>query len=280
MSFDIQYNQPLKNYLSWKAGGVAKRFYTPKNIAELQAFLHKNQQPLLFLGLGSNLLVTESGFDGVVVYSKNLNKLTFANGIISAQTGVTLAKIARLAIKYERYGGEFFSTIPGTLGGALAMNAGCFNFETWQWVKAVETIDNEGEIHRRSKQDFHIYYRKVIAKNDGEYFISAELEFVKNPVSPTIKSLLSQRKYSQPIGTSNCGSVFKNPPNNYAAKLIEQADLKGYCIGNACVSTKHANFIINLGDATPSDIQSLITHIQKTVKQRFNIDLETEVKII
>ncbi|SMM98127.1 UDP-N-acetylenolpyruvoylglucosamine reductase [uncultured Candidatus Thioglobus sp.] len=273
-------NEPMSKHCSFRAGGVAQKFLTPKSLNGLSDFLKNNQQPILMLGLGSNLLVRDKGFSGVVIKLTKLNKLEITNNIIYADAGVTLAKLARFCESQKLNGAEFLSAIPGSIGGALAMNAGCFGAEIWDYVDYVTTINASGEVFERATADFDIAYRQVTPHYKNEYFISANFKFSQTHKQQNIKSLLKKRNTSQPIGQSNCGSVFKNPPNYHAAKLIEESGLKGFCIGGACVSDKHANFIINQNNASASDIENLIIHIQQTVKSTFDIKLEMEVVII
>lgn len=269
----------MKKHCSLRAGGDAKVFFTPNNSDELSQFLSNNQKPVLFLGLGSNLLVRDRGFDGVVIKLKQLNQLKLHQDGVYAQAGVSLAKLARFCHANNIQGAEFLSAIPGTVGGALAMNAGAFGAETWQFVTMVKTINNAGEIFYRKKQAFNISYRKVDAHHQDEYFLGANFHFDLLHQTQDIKTLLKKRNASQPTGLASCGSVFKNPKDQYAAKLIEACQLKGFCIGGACISNKHANFIINQDHASATDIENLIQHIQLTVKSKFGIDLETEVVI-
>lgn len=269
----------MKKHCSLRAGGDAKVFFIPNNSDELSQFLSNNQKPVLFLGLGSNLLVRDRGFDGVVIKLKQLNQLKLHQDGVYAQAGVSLAKLARFCHANNIQGAEFLSAIPGTVGGALAMNAGAFGAETWQFVTMVKTINNAGEIFYRKKQAFNISYRKVDAHHQDEYFLGANFHFDLLNQTQDIKTLLKKRNASQPTGLASCGSVFKNPKDQYAAKLIEACQLKGFCIGGACISNKHANFIINQDHASATDIENLIQHIQLTVKSKFGIDLETEVVI-
>lgn len=283
--FEVTSNQPMSGFVSWRTGGVAQYFYTPKNIEELADFLSQKHQyqpelAIYFLGLGSNLLVSSNDFSGVMIYTKHLNQLSQTSDSIVAQAGVSLAKLSRFSQKNNNFGAEFLSTIPGSVGGGLAMNAGCFEAEIWQWVSKVQTINIQGKINTRTKDDFIIGYRSVVAKNLDEYFLTGEFVFAKTPIGDNIKDLLLKRQQSQPIGLASCGSVFTNPVGHYAGNLIEQVNLKGFCVGGACVSNKHANFIINQNNASPEDIINLIQHIKTTVKQQLNINLETEVKII
>ena len=283
MSAHIRLDEPLAKHNSWRVGGLAKVFFMPESVDELSIFLkHNTLTPILFLGLGSNILIGNNGFDGVVVSTKKLTELSVEQSSICAQAGVGLAKLARFANQNQQSGFSFFAGIPGTVGGALAMNAGAFGAETWQFVRAVKTIDKQGVLYTRAPKDFTIGYRQVLPLYTGEYFLSAEFYGKNIPSNPdsTIRALLKKRNDSQPIGTASCGSVFKNPKPFFAGELIEKAGLKKHRIGGAFVSDKHANFIINDGTASPNDITQLINFIQQQVWTKFGVKLETEVKII
>jgi UDP-N-acetylmuramate dehydrogenase len=270
----------MASHCSLRAGGLAQDFFMPDNTQALINFLKSNVRPLLFIGLGSNLLIRDQGFNGVIVKLTQLKSVEINQSCIVAQAGVTLAKLSRFAQENNLHGAEFLSAIPGTVGGALAMNAGAFGAEFWQFVKCVHTVNTSGESFQRQPAEFEINYRNINAVNADEYFIAAVLEFNLTASDQNIQQLLQKRNDSQPMGLPSCGSVFKNPTGHYAAELIEKSDLKGICIGGACVSNKHANFIINQNKASATDIESLILHIQQTVKSKFNINLETELKII
>ncbi len=276
----LKHNEPMASHCSLRAGGLAQDFYTPESVTALVDFLKHTTQPLLFIGLGSNLLIRDQGFKGVVIKLTLLKSIHLDKTKITVDSGATLAKLSRFLLANNLYGGEFLSAIPGTVGGALAMNAGAFGAEFWSFVKQVTTLDNSGTIHQRQVEDFDIEYRKVTPHHTGECFVSATLNFNNPHSNQLIQDLLNKRNATQPIGLPSCGSVFKNPTGHYAAQLIEQAGLKGVCIGGACISTKHANFIINTNQASADDIENLILHIQQTVKLTANIDLETELKII
>jgi len=276
----ITHNESMSKHCSFRVGGFAQIFFEPSSIQELSDYLKSNNLPVLILGLGSNILIRQKGFEGVVIKLGNLKELSTQGNFVSAQAGLTLAKLSRFCESNNLYGAEFLSAIPGTVGGALAMNAGAFGSEFWNHVVTVTTINSHGHIEQRDKLDFDIDYRYVNHHNRDEYFISAKLVFNDNPSQLNIKELLSKRNKLQPIGKASCGSVFKNPKKGYAAELIEKCNLKGFCIGGACVSEKHANFIINNGDASADDIEKLIRHIQKTVLDKHSISLETEVVII
>ena len=276
----LKYNEPMSKHCSLRSGGLTREFFSPKNVIELSEFLSGNLKQVLFVGLGSNLLIRDHGFDGVTIHTKHLKELAISEGIIKAESGTTLAKLSRFAQSNNKHGSEFLGAIPGSVGGALAMNAGAFGSEVWQYVVSVQTINLSGKIQQRKKSDFVIDYRSVSHKHIDEFFLSARFDFNLEQQNDDVRELLEKRNSTQPIGLPSCGSVFKNPNGNYAAELIEASGLKGFCLGGACVSEKHANYIINHDDATASDIENLINHIQNTVKSLYNVELETEIIII
>lgn len=282
---ELRNNHPLAGYTSWRVGGKAKIFYKPADLADLQLFLQQlpTNVPIFWLGSGSNVLINDTGIDGAVIYTKSLNHIEELNAFtIQIEAGVTCASLAKYCTKHELIGGAFFAGIPGTIGGALAMNAGAFDNETWDNIISVVTIDRQGNLHVRAPQDFNIGYRKVSGPKN-EWFISAQFSFTKgNPatINKQIKDLMLKRAASQPLGELTCGSVFRNPKNDYAARLIESCGLKGKQIGDAKVSEKHANFIINQGQATATDIKALIELIQTEVKKNYKVDLKLEVIIL
>ena len=276
----IKFNEPMSKHCSLRSGGMTSEFFLPKDINELSLFLKSNVKPILLIGLGSNLLVRDRGFNGVTIHTKNLKELNITNKYIESGAGTSLAKLSRFAQANLKYGAEFLSAIPGSVGGALAMNAGAFGSEVWQYVVSVQTISLSGELQERFPNDYEINYRSVKHRFSDEFFISARFDFNLNKPNDNVRELLDKRNSSQPIGLPSCGSVFKNPKDNYAAKLIESSGLKGFCIGGACVSQKHANYIINQNNATALDIENLIIHIQNTIKTLHNVELETEIIII
>lgn len=278
-------NVSLKDYTSFRVGGLAKQLYQPSDKADLIRFLQTlpPDEPLLWLGLGSNTLIRDSGFTGTVILLQGcLTHMGALNDTtLRVEAGVSCGTFARFAAKHHLSGSEFLAGIPGTMGGALKMNAGCHGGETWDHVIAVETINRRGQVFTRTPNEFTIRYRHTHLPQE-EWFLSADFRFPPGEAAVSlekIKTLLAHRKATQPINLPNCGSVFRNPPGNYAAKLIEASGLKGYRIGDAGVSEKHANFIINHGHATAAEIESLIHHIQTTVKTKFNIELIPEVHI-
>ncbi len=242
--------EPLADYTTWRVGGVAKALYKPEGIADLSVFLKQlpASEPLIWLGLGSNSLIRDLGFSGTIILTQGCLSETSLIGddLIRVEAGVSCAKMARFSARNHLAGGEFWAGIPGTMGGALRMNAGCFNGETWQSVVEVETMTRTGEIRRRQPKEFNVSYRHVSGLQD-EWFIAATCRLTlgeKNKSLQLIKELLAHRAATQPTSEYNCGSVFRNPPNHYAAQLIESCGLKGMRLGGAIVSEKHANFII------------------------------------
>jgi len=282
----VRRDEPLSRHTSWHVGGPAEVFFNPRDRAELAAFLRTVplEVPIHFIGLGSNLLVRDGGVKGIVVSTHGtLDVLTrIDETAVHAQAGIACARIARQCVKWGLGPAEFFAGIPGTLGGALAMNAGAFGGETWRHVLSVETIDRGGEAHTRAAGEYRVSYRQVIAPAPEEWFIAATLSFERRPAAheSEVRALLERRKASQPIGEWSCGSVFTNPPGDHAARLIEVAGLKGFRIGDASVSHKHANFIINHGQASAADLERLITHVRDTVQRVHGVALRPEVRIV
>lgn len=300
---ELRSDEPMSRHVSWRAGGRVRRTYTPADLEDMALFLRglPDAEPVHLVGLGSNLLVRDGGLDGTVIFThRALRGLQVARneggGDIRAQAGVACPKVARTAALNDLAGAEFLAGIPGTIGGALAMNAGCYGGETWNLVAQVETIDRSGKLHVRTPQHYTIGYRSVEPRGhqmsgmtgsayDGgqEWFVAATFRMVHGDGAQsraTIKNLLAKRIASQPLGQPNAGSVFRNPPDDHAARLIEACGLKGHRIGGASISAKHANFIVNDGGASAADIEALIELAQNTVKQRFGVHLEREVRVV
>lgn len=277
---------PLAQCTAWKVGGTARFCLKPQSVIALQGALREVplSAQLRFLGLGSNSLVSDQGFDGYLILTRGLNKLSKVkdSNIIDAQAGVSCATLARFAARQGLGGLEFLAGIPGTVGGALAMNAGANGSETWDFVRSIETIARSGEVFKRSPEAFSVSYRKATGKAH-EAFLSASFQckpVVKKDALALIKSHLDRRQATQPINQASCGCVFRNPKNQHAGELIEQAGLKNLRIGGAVVSEKHANFIINEGSATASEIFALIQQVSDSVFDKFGVRLIPEVKII
>jgi len=278
----------MRKHTSWRAGGVAERMYQPADMEDLRAFLRSMpvDEPLYAVGLGSNLLVRDGGLRGTVLLMHSaLNGMHLEyDGSVYVEAGVPGAKLARFAALHDLSGAEFFAGIPGTIGGMLAMNAGCYGSETWGKVLRVVTVDRQGEVHVRAAADYEIDYRHVVLREGSEeWFAAAWLAFARGKgaiARDEIKALLRKRIASQPLNLPNAGSVFRNPPGSHAARLIEQCGLKGKRIGDAQVSEKHANFIVNVGNASAADIEQLINEVQRVVEQRTGVRLQCEVRII
>jgi UDP-N-acetylmuramate dehydrogenase len=295
-------NEPMARHVSWRAGGAAQRVYVPADLDDLCLLLQglDASEPVHMVGLGSNLLVREGGVRGVVILLHGvLNRIAMesrSNGIppppsgwqdsavIYAEVGVAAPKLARYAANHDLIGSEFLAGVPGTVGGALAMNAGCYGSETWRHVIQVLTVDRHGHLSERRTDEYVIGYRHVALKQPAEeWFVGGWFRFLKGDGRSSrekIKALLRQRIATQPLQLPNAGSVFRNPPEDYAARLIESCGLKGTRIGQAQVSTVHANFIVNLGGATAGDIESLIEKVEDTVEAMTNVRLMREVRII
>ncbi len=283
---ELRYREPLARYTSWRVGGPAERFFRPRDLQDLMAFLTQlpAEEPLFWLGLGSNLLVRDGGIRGTVICTRGvLNEMGFiADGLLRVEAGVSCAKVARFSYQHGLSGGEFLAGIPGTMGGALAMNAGAFGGETWDWVAAVETVDRHGHRRVRPAGDYQVAYRSVRGP-EGEWFVAAHLRFERGQTHASqrrVKQLLARRNETQPLNLPSCGSVFRNPEGDFAARLIEQAGMKGVCLGQACVSEKHANFIVNRGGATARDIEALIEKVRAEVASQTGVELRTEVHIV
>ncbi|MDD1623073.1 MAG: UDP-N-acetylmuramate dehydrogenase [Methylococcaceae bacterium] len=276
-------DEPLAKYTSWRVGGPAQRMYIPENKADLIEFIAglPDGEPLYWIGLGSNLLVRDGGIKGTVINTRSRLKEMYLmdSERVYVEAGVPCAHVARFCSDLGLTGAEFLAGIPGTMGGALKMNAGAFGGDTWGIVDRVEMINPRGEVALRDHHEFEVAYRSVKGL-DQEWFLSAQLKLAKGDSDASqqhIKALLEKRNASQPTNRPTCGSVFKNPPGDFAARLIEACGLKGYAVGGAVVSEKHANFIENRGSATAVDIEALIEHIQTQVQTQFGISLQTEV---
>ncbi len=292
-------HESMRKHCSWRAGGAARRYFVPADLADLQTFVAQ-QEPaaaLYVTGLGSNLLVRDGGLAATVVHTHGaLSGLQLAGasapGEMTVEAGVAAPKVARTAARHGLEGAEFLAGIPGTVGGALAMNAGCYGSEIWDHVVAVTTIDAAGILHQRAPADYEVAYRHVRlcapALAGGlqplaEWFVAARLRFTPGDgerAGLRIRDLLARRIASQPLQQPNAGSVFRNPPGDHAARLIEAVGLKGQIRGGAQISLRHANFIVNLGSATAADIEDLIAEVQATVAARAGIRLEPEVRIV
>lgn len=305
---EMRCDAPMSRHTSWRAGGAVQRMYQPADLDDLLLFLRQlpAAEPLYPVGLGSNLLVRDGGLRGTMLLLHGaLGELRLeADGSTYAEAGVPGAKLARFAALHNLRGAEFLAGIPGTVGGMLTMNAGCHGSEIWQKVLRVQAVTRHGELLERTPYDYEVGYRSVKRKQDAacgmpgegvpescipnpespeEFFVAAWLKFEAGDgdiARREIKALLDKRSASQPLNLPNAGSVFRNPPGDHAARLIQQCGLKGRRSGGAQVSEKHANFIVNTGNATAADIENLIYEIQAVVQQQTGIKLHPEVRIV
>jgi UDP-N-acetylmuramate dehydrogenase len=282
----LTHDVPLARYTSWRVGGLAERMYKPASVVDLQAYIQQlpANEPLTWLGLGSNVLIRDGGVKGTVIYTRGcLKELKYMQaGEVYVEAGVACAYVAKLAAEHALAGAEFLAGIPGTMGGALAMNAGAFGGETWGIVKQVVVINAQGELDTRDANAFEVGYRSVSLKKD-EWFVACTLSIATEggvKGREKIKALLAKRASTQPTNLPSGGSVFKNPEGDHAARLIEQSGLKGLRVGAAEVSEKHANFIVNHGGATATDIEKLIEHVKQQVHEKQGVLLETEIRFI
>jgi UDP-N-acetylmuramate dehydrogenase len=284
-------HEPMRKHLSWRTGGSADQAYVPADLEDAAQFLRSlpPDEPVYFIGLGSNLLVRDGGLRGTVMLMHASHALVrMEDGLVYAEAGAASPKVARFAATRGYAGAEFLAGIPGTVGGALAMNAGCYGSETWDHVECVLMLGRGGELRERKPGDFDLAYRHVALKGaqigTDEWFAAAWLRFDRGERAAAlarIKKLLQQRIGAQPLSLPNAGSVFRNPPGDHAARLIEACGLKGYAIGGARVSEKHANFIVNAGGrGSAADIENLIEYVKNEVRARHGIQLVTEVRIV
>jgi UDP-N-acetylmuramate dehydrogenase len=287
----LRLNEPMARHVSWRAGGIAARAYLSADIADMAAFLRSLPagEPVCVVGLGSNLLVRDGGFRGTVVLVHSSHGAIRLDGqCVYAEASVASPKVARFAANQGLEGAEFLAGIPGTVGGALAMNAGCYGAETWDVVERVLTVGRDGGLRERMPEEFEIGYRHCSHRQGrlGQdlWFAGAWFRFRKGDrarARQRITELLAQRIAAQPLNLPNAGSVFRNPPGDHAARLIEACGLKGYAVGGARISEKHANFIVNPGGrGRAADIEALIEHARRTVKERFGVELQAEVRIV
>jgi UDP-N-acetylmuramate dehydrogenase len=287
----LRLNEPMKKHVTWRAGGTAARAYAAADTADLAAFLRSvpRDEPVLLVGLGSNLLVRDGGFRGTVILTHSSRGVIRMDGdSVYGEAGMAAPRLARFAATHSLEGAEFLAGVPGTIGGALAMNAGCYGSETWDIVARVLMITRAGELRERAVSDFDVGYRHVALRDaklgEDEWFGAGWFRLRVGDgerARARIKHLLSRRIATQPLELPNAGSVFRNPPGDHAARLIEACGLKGYTVGGARISEKHANFIVNpQGRARAADIEALIEHARNVVKRRHDVTLVPEVRIV
>ena len=279
----LSYDEPMHRHTHWRVGGPARMFFVPADRADLADFLRSLEPalPVHFVGLGSNLLVRDQGIDGAVIcLGRAFRGLRQADsGAVEAGAATPCTALARSCTSWGVGPAEFFAGIPGTVGGALAMNAGAFGGETWDNVQAVETMDRQGVEHARGRDQYRPGYRRLGGPS-GECFLLARFCFESTPKEGRLRSLMAERRRRQPLNMPSCGSVFRNPPDGFAGELIERSGLKGMREGAAEVSPKHANFIVNHGGATAADIERLIRGVQAGVREATGVSLQPEVRIL
>lgn len=277
----------LSGFNTWRIGGKAEKLYWPHDLPDLQYFLSTlpEDEPLTWIGLGSNMLIRDGGVKGTVILTQGaLNDLKHTpEGFIRAESGVASAQAARFSARYDYTGGEFLAGVPGSIGGNLVMNAGACGSETWDSIHHVETINRQGQINERSPAEFDISYRSMKGLPENEWFAAAVFEFQKGEAGEPMKkirSILDHRTETQPANLPCCGCVFKNPEGNFASKMIDELGLKGTQIGGLRISEKHANFMINTGDATAKDVEAMIALVRAKVHEAYGVELNTEVKMV
>lgn len=282
----LRADEPMSRHTSWHVGGPVDWWFVPRDLPDLRAFLRAlpREIPVHWIGLGSNLLVRDGGLRGAAIALHGvLTRLDrLSQNTIHCDAGVPCARIAKQCVKWGIGPAAFFAGIPGTLGGALAMNAGAWGGETWPHVEEVTVVGRDGSLQTRTADEYQWGYRHVVPPAADEAFLGARLRFERRPEASNeeIKILLDRRRDTQPIGEWSCGSTFTNPAGDHAARLIETAGLKGCRRGGAVVSHKHANFIVNEGEATAADIEGLIAHVRAEVLRVHGIELNTEVRIL
>ncbi|MBE5948456.1 MAG: UDP-N-acetylmuramate dehydrogenase [Lachnospiraceae bacterium] len=281
-------NEPLAKHTTFRIGGPARYFLTPDSeeaLKEVILMCKEHNIDFYVIGNGSNLLVSDKGYDGVVIkIGENLRKIRCEEDKIYATAGATLAGVAQTALKNSLTGFEFAAGIPGTLGGALVMNAGAYGGEMKLVVESAEVLDNEGNFIVLSNEELELGYRKSVIPKKGYIVLSAviKLDYTedKEAISARMSELAAQRREKQPLEYPSAGSTFKRPEGYFAGKLIMDAGLRGYAIGGATVSEKHCGFVINKGGATADDVIRLIEHVRATVLAKFGVELEPEVKLL
>ncbi|UWG95466.1 UDP-N-acetylmuramate dehydrogenase [Dehalobacter sp. DCM] len=283
----VHLNEDMKKHTTFKTGGNADCLIEPGNMPELQqliGYILKENIPFMVIGQGSNIIVSDKGLRGVVIkLGKRLSRCTVHNEILEAEAGALLTDVAEVAQENGLSGLEFACGIPGSIGGGVFMNAGAYGGEIKNVVHAILVLTREGKFLSREAEDLALGYRTSIMQTNGDIVLGATFKLVKghkDVIKQTMDELNHKREQSQPLALPSAGSVFKRPAGYYTGKLIEESNLKGYQIGGAQVSTQHAGFIVNVGQASTSDIQALIRHIQYEVKRRFGVNLETEVRFV
>lgn len=284
---NVKEDEPMSKHTSFKIGGPADFFVTPcsvQSLCEVIKLCNSEKMPIFIMGNGTNLLVSDKGIRGVVVkIYDNLNGCLVKGDCIEAYGGILLSKLSSIALENELKGLEFASGIPGTLGGAVAMNAGAYGGEMKDVVVETEFIDKEGNVKLIREAQHEFGYRTSLIQKQAGIVVRSVIKLKKGDranIKAVIDDLTGRRQDKQPLEMPSAGSVFKRPEGHFAGKLIEDSGLRGYCIGGAQVSDKHCGFIVNRGNATSKDVMDLVRHIQNTVKDKFDVELQTEIRIV
>ncbi len=286
-SDNVYRNEPMKRHTTFRIGGPADYYLCPHSAKEIQKVVEicrEEKLPYFILGNGSNLLVSDQGYRGVVIQLwKNVSDIRVEGCLIHAKAGASLAKIAAEALEEGLTGMEFAAGIPGTLGGAVVMNAGAYGGEMKDILKEVLVMDQQGRIFTLEKKDLKLGYRTSAVKEKGYIVLAAVLELRpgdREEIRKLMEDLKQKRVEKQPLDLPSAGSTFKRPEGYFAGKLIMDAGLRGFSVGGAQVSEKHCGFIVNTGGASASDVLTLIREVQKRVREKFGVELETEVKFL
>lgn len=284
---NVKIDEPMSSHTTFRIGGPADIYLTPQNIEQLcklVKLLRKNNMKYYIVGNGSNLLVGDYGIRAVVIeIGKNIGEIAVENNIITAEAGVLLSKLAATAAQSGLSGLEFASGIPGSLGGAVYMNAGAYGGEMKDIITEVTYLNDDSDIKKISTSDCGFGYRQSVFTGSDKVVLSAKMRLNhkdKDEIMSSIQELTGKRVGKQPVDKASAGSTFKRPVGYFAAAMIEEAGLKGYTVGGASVSEKHSGFVVNNGGATAKDVCEVIRHVQDVVKKKFGVDLETEVKFL
>ena len=286
-SDNVYRNEPMKKHTTFRIGGPADYYLCPHSAKEIQKVVEickEEKLPYFILGNGSNLLVSDKGYRGAVIQLwKNVSDIQVEGCLIQAKAGASLAKIAAQALEAGLTGMEFAAGIPGTLGGAVVMNAGAYGGEMKDILQEALVMDEQGEIFTLKKEELHLGYRTSIIKEKGYIVLAAALELKpgdRKEIKEKMDELKQRRVEKQPLDMPSAGSTFKRPEGYFAGKLIMDAGLRGFSVGGAQVSEKHCGFVVNTGGASASDVLALIREVQKRVREKFGVELETEVKFL
>ncbi|EOU1912569.1 UDP-N-acetylmuramate dehydrogenase [Clostridium perfringens] len=283
---DITVDSPMSEHIYFRVGGPADILVTPVNeeqVVNTLKLCREYNVPYFILGNGSNILVKDGGISGVVIKFNKLNKITTEGNCVIAQSGALLKDVSKAALENNLRGFEFACGIPGSIGGAVFMNAGAYDGEMAHVIKSARVIDENCNIKNLTKEELELGYRSSIVMKKGYVVIEATVELESGEyasIKDKIDDLTNRRESKQPLEYPSAGSTFKRPEGYFAGKLIQDSGLKGFSIGGAAVSEKHSGFVINKGGATAKDVLDVIAHVQKTVKENFDVELHTEVRII